>query len=140
MLLKWVFPLAGLVCTWEVLGQERRNTTEMRSRILLAWVIIGALSCLRAQKGTIGRLADQADAVLVGEVQSGRQTGYSAAFVLSTVRTKKGGLWPGDTFTVSWVDVLCDQGSQMALRPLVPAKGERWRVDVAAGGAGECSI
>src|SRR3954454_6511065 len=55
--------------------------------------LIGVLSlCLfaadiRAGKGPTDVLADQADAVVVGNIQSGQQNGQSLAFMLSVVRT-----------------------------------------------------
>jgi len=69
----------------------------------LIFVIIAAgISCLLAEKRMIDRLADRADAVVVADVQSGRQSGYAIAFVLSVVRTIKGDLLPGATVNVSW--------------------------------------
>jgi hypothetical protein len=51
--------------------------------------------------GTTATLADQAAAVVVGEVTSGRQTGNSATFTLSVVRTLKGDVIPGAVLTVN---------------------------------------
>ena len=69
----------------------------------LIFVIIAAgIPCLLAEKRTTDRLADQADAVVVADVQSGRQSGYAVAFVLSIVRTIKGDLLPGATVNVLW--------------------------------------
>jgi hypothetical protein len=61
-----------------------------------------ALPSLQAEKRTTDRLADEADAIVVGEVQSGRQSGYSVAFVLSVTRTLKGDLPPGAVVNVTW--------------------------------------
>jgi hypothetical protein len=63
--------------------------------------LTGSLPVHCADKGPTDLLADKADAVVVGEVQSGQQTGNSAAFVLSIVRTIKGDLAAGDTINVS---------------------------------------
>lgn len=46
-------------------------------------------------------IADQASAVVVGEVLSGQQSGNSAVFTLAVVRTLKGSASPGSTITVN---------------------------------------
>ena len=69
---------------------------------LIFVIIAGGIRCLLAEKRTTDRLADQADAVVVADVQSGRQSGYAVAFVLSIIRTIKGDLLPGATVNVSW--------------------------------------
>lgn len=51
--------------------------------------------------GIAATLADQADAIVVGEVASGRQTGNSAMFTLSVARTLKGDVTPGALITVN---------------------------------------
>lgn len=70
---------------------------------LMFWLALTAtlLPTLRADKGETDRLADQADAVVVGELLSGQQSGRSLAFVLSVTRTIKGDLTPGATVNVS---------------------------------------
>ena len=61
----------------------------------------GCSAPLLAQKGATDILADKADAVVVGEVISGQQTGRSLAFILSVIRTLKGALAPGEKLDVS---------------------------------------
>jgi hypothetical protein len=94
-----------------------------------------ALPCVQAQKRTTDRLTDEADAVVVGEVQSGRQSGYSVAFVLSISRTLKGDFPPGTLVNVTWSCALRAQkdlkgnyglwflrktaGSQWSLQPVL---------------------
>lgn len=46
-------------------------------------------------------IADQASAIVVGEIASGRQTGNSALFTLSVVRTLKGDVSPGTPLSVN---------------------------------------
>ena len=71
-------------------------------------LLLGAVFCttILAQKGATDILADNADAVVVGEVISGRQTGRTLAFILSVTRSIKGGLAPGEKLQVSGGPVL----------------------------------
>lgn len=55
----------------------------------------------QASEGPPELLANQADAVVVGQVQSGQQTGYSVNFALSVVRSLKGALTAGTTVKVT---------------------------------------
>lgn len=73
---------------------------------LFILAFVAALPSLDAERRAIDRLADKADAVVVGEVRSGQQTGTSVAFVLSVARTLKGDLRPGGAVSVSWVSPL----------------------------------
>ena len=100
---------------------------------LIFVIIAGGIRCLLAEKRTTDRLADQADAVVVADVQSGRQSGYAVAFVLSIVRTIKGDLLPGATANVSWgcalpanKDLKGNYGLWF-LRKLAAANGRFWR-------------
>jgi len=69
----------------------------------LLFILLGAASCpARGQTGDVDRLAQRADAVVVGGVQSGLQSGHSVTFVLSVDRALKGGLSPGSTASASW--------------------------------------
>lgn len=62
-----------------------------------------ALSILFAPSPSMAAtgVADQAAAIVVGEVASGRQTGNVAVFTLSVIRTLKGDVSPGTSITVS---------------------------------------
>jgi hypothetical protein len=67
------------------------------------FIFLGAASCTaRSETHEIDRLAERADAVVVGGVQSGFQSGHSVTFVLSVDRTLKGELSPGSTASASW--------------------------------------
>jgi hypothetical protein len=52
--------------------------------------------------GPIDKVAQQADAIVVAEVQTGTQTGRSASLVLSVTRVLKGSMQNGDAVTVLW--------------------------------------
>lgn len=73
---------------------------------LSALFALAAIPALQGEKRTTDRLLDEAQAVVVAEVQSGQQVGYSAAFTLSVVRTLKGSFGPGDTINVAWGSTL----------------------------------
>ncbi len=78
---------------------------ESRALRLLV-LIVGAGPFLRAETRVIDRLANQADAIVVGQMQSGLQTGNAVAFTLSVARTIKGSLASGATVNVSWLCAL----------------------------------
>ena len=71
-------------------------------KLSLILAFCAAIGGMQAEKRTNDRLADSADAVVLGEVQSGWQTGYSVSFVLSVTRTLKGELQPGAAANVTW--------------------------------------
>jgi len=75
----------------------------MSYKVLFAAVVLieANMGVLRAQTVATYPLADQADAILVGEVQSGHQSGNSLAFTLNVVRTVKGSALPGSLLNVS---------------------------------------
>src|SRR5258708_27725981 len=54
------------------------------------FLAVSALICSGADKGLTDFMADKADAVVEGEVQSGQQSGRSAIFVLVVSRCLKG--------------------------------------------------
>jgi hypothetical protein len=69
----------------------------------LLFAFLGAASCVaRSETRDTDRLAERADAVVVGGVQSGLQSGHTVTFVLSVDRTLKGEFSPGGTASVSW--------------------------------------
>ena len=64
-------------------------------------VALTASSSAWADEGETDRLADRADAVVVGELLSGQQAGHSLSFVLSVTRILKGDLTAGATVNVA---------------------------------------
>ncbi len=62
---------------------------------------IALLPVFGDQVGALDRLADKADAVVVGEIQSGQQAGHSVTLVLLVVRAIKGDLANGTLLNVS---------------------------------------
>lgn len=69
----------------------------------LLFILLGAASCnARSELREVDRLAGRADAVVVGGVQSGIQSGHSITFVLTVDQTLKGELSPSTTASVSW--------------------------------------
>lgn len=64
-------------------------------------ITLTASSSVWADKGETDRLADRADAVVVGELFSGKQAGHSLSFVLSVTRILKGDLIGRATVNVS---------------------------------------
>ena len=98
-------------------------------------VALTASSTAWADKGETDRLADRADAVVVGELLSGKQAGQSLSFVLSVTRILKGDLTSGATVNVSGrtrlslsgslrghygIWILQRTGTQWRLLPLLP--------------------
>lgn len=69
---------------------------------VFAAVLAATLPEIAAANGAVGELANRSEAIVVGEVLSGRQTGPSAKFSLTVVRTIKGTLAPGESISVSW--------------------------------------
>ena len=70
--------------------------------LLLIAVAIGACqSGGQMAKGPTDLLADQADAVVVGQVQSGQQNGHAVNVALSVVRALKGALTAGTVVSVA---------------------------------------
>jgi hypothetical protein len=78
----------------------------LRCSILLPAVFTTLVPLLRGAAGQTDRAIDQADAIVVAEVQSGHQSGFSATFVLSIVRTLKGSVLPGTTVNATWGSML----------------------------------
>jgi hypothetical protein len=76
---------------------ERRVT-----KVVLSLSLVFAIPGSGADKGPTDRLADQADAIVAGAVQSGRQNGQFVSFVLTVDRTIKGNIPTGAKLTVSW--------------------------------------
>ena len=76
------------------------------ARLLLILVVVGATPYARGQKRDMDRVIDQADAIVVGELQSGQQSGYAVTFVLSVVRALKGELSTGAVVSVSAASAL----------------------------------
>ncbi len=70
-------------------------------RLGLIFLTSAALCRVHAQAPSAYPQADQADAIVVGEVQSGRQGGHPLAFALFVVRSIKGDLAPGAAISVS---------------------------------------
>src|SRR5258706_587301 len=66
------------------------------------FLAVSALNCVGADKGLTDFMADKADAVVVGEVQSGQQSGRSAIFVLVVSRCLKGDVPSGTAINVRW--------------------------------------
>ncbi len=66
------------------------------------FLAVSALICSGADKGLTDFMADKADAVVVGEVQSGQQSGRSAIFVLVVDRCLKGDVPSGTAINVRW--------------------------------------
>jgi hypothetical protein len=56
----------------------------------------------RAETRDIDRLAQRADAIVIGQLEAGWQSGYSVWFDLSVVRSLKGSLAPGAAASVTW--------------------------------------
>jgi hypothetical protein len=66
--------------------------------VALATAILASCSTARSQTNS---LADQADAIVVGQLQTGQQNGNSVSFVLSVARSAKGNFTTGATINVS---------------------------------------
>src|SRR5258706_92207 len=77
---------------------NRRATWKMIFCLAAAWACLAKPG---VEKGTTDRLTDDADAVVVGEVQSGQQTGSSLTFALSISRVIKGDVTSGTTINVT---------------------------------------
>jgi hypothetical protein len=75
--------------------------SKARLRLILIIVMIAACGGVQAQGPTIDALANQADTIVVGEVQSGRQNARLLAFLLTVVRSIKGSSSPGAVLNVS---------------------------------------
>lgn len=76
------------------------NQHRMRRLIGLAVIAVVCLASPHIASAQ-GELPNRADAVVVAELESGRQTGHALSFTLSIVRTLKGNLAPGTTISVS---------------------------------------
>jgi hypothetical protein len=81
-----------------VLTRTRAN----RIANLILLIAVGFPQMLKAAKSGTDGLIERADAIVLGEVQSGRWTGKNAAFVLLVNRAIKGSLLPNDQARVSW--------------------------------------
>ena len=75
----------------------RREVSNMTG--CAAIVILFSLNL--AAKDATDLMADQADAVVVGEIESGQQTGQDVAFTLSIIRSLKGELSLGTTVNLT---------------------------------------
>jgi hypothetical protein len=71
-------------------------------RFTLCLLLTAAFTQVEAAKRTMDALADQADAVVIGDVQAGQQSGHSVFFILAVSRTVKGGVQPGAALNVQW--------------------------------------
>lgn len=69
--------------------------------VLCLAVTTAQLPAFGDRLGALDELAGKADAIVVGEIQSGRQTGVSVTLVLSVVRTIKGDLPEGTLLDIS---------------------------------------
>ena len=82
-----------------VKDKSMRNTALELIAVTVAMVAITPIG--RAQRrGATDSLAANADAVVVGEIQSGRQTGTAMAFILAVSRSLKGPFDPGGVVSV----------------------------------------
>ena len=77
-----------------------QGTTRAVALFLIAVAVGAGQSRGQAAKGPTDLLADQADAVVVGQIRSGQQNGYSVYMALSVVRTLKGTLTAGTVVNV----------------------------------------
>src|SRR5258706_16310815 len=71
-------------------------------RLVFSVILILAATASGADKGLTDRLADQADVIVAGAVQSGRQNGKFISFALAVDRTIKGSVSSGQVLTVFW--------------------------------------
>jgi len=76
--------------------------SRMRMNVGLWALILAASNCMLAETSGTDALATQADAIVVGEVQSGQQTDRSLSFLLTISRVIKGNLVNGTTISVQW--------------------------------------
>jgi hypothetical protein len=74
--------------------------SRMRMNVGLWALILAASNCMLAETSGTDALATQADAIVVGEVQSGQQTDRSLSFLLTISRVIKGNLVNGTTISV----------------------------------------
>src|SRR5260370_5009398 len=72
-------------------------------RIAFSFSIVGAATGGPIGLANLHALAGQSDAVVVGTVVQGQQTGRDVSFVLSVDRVLKGGGNPSETLTVQWM-------------------------------------
>jgi hypothetical protein len=77
-----------------------QRTTRAVALFLITVAVGAGQSGSQAAKGPTDLLADQADAVVVGQIQSGQQNGYSVHMALLVVRTLKGALAAGAVVNV----------------------------------------
>jgi hypothetical protein len=77
------------------------NITANTFRIWAYVSGLGVFAALAAHAEASYAIADQADAVVVGDVQSGRQAGYSFNVALTVVRAIKGTPLPGSVLSIS---------------------------------------
>jgi hypothetical protein len=71
-------------------------------RLVFSVTLIVLATASGVDKGLTDGLADRADAVVAGAVQSGRQNGTNVTFSLAVDRTIKGNLLPGQILTIYW--------------------------------------
>ncbi len=69
---------------------------------VLALALAGSYPCFGDPKERTELLATGSDAVVVGEVRTGRQVDRAVTFTLGVIRTLKGPLRPGDVVPVLW--------------------------------------
>lgn len=75
-----------------------RTTFNLNSYYRAMLLLAVMLTCAQASK----RLPDKADAIVVGEVQSGHMNGTEVTFYLTVTRTIKGEIAKGAALSVSW--------------------------------------
>lgn len=74
--------------------------TAISTQLLACLSITTTFASPFADKGETDRLADRADAVIVGELLTGQQTGRSLSFSIAATRVIKGGVSPGALLNV----------------------------------------
>jgi len=79
-----------------------QNTALGLVGFTIAMVVIAPVA--KAEKGATDFLADQADAIVVGGIQSAQQAGTATTFVLAVTRSLKGPFDPGAVLTISGPD------------------------------------
>ena len=89
-----------------------RAVATLAGRFTLACAGVHAALAGPIGLANLRKLAAQADAVLVGTVVQGQQTGRDASFVVAVDRVLKGGVVPLQNLTVQWTSPSAVNGSR----------------------------